>query len=57
MYMNILLAQFDMLLVEVASDLLITLFVTRYYLKENTKKSLFPIPFMQPDNPIDFTTS
>ena len=38
MYMNILMAQFDMLLVEVASDLLITLFVTRYFLNENNKK-------------------
>ena len=37
MYMNILMAQFDMLLVEIVSDLLITFFVTRYYLDENKK--------------------
>ena len=39
MYMNILMAQFDMLVVEIFSDLLITMFVTRYYLNENNKKT------------------
>lgn len=34
MYMNILMAQFDMLVIEIISDLLITFIVTRYYLKE-----------------------
>lgn len=48
MYMNILMAQFDMLLVEVASDLLITLFVTRYYLNENMKKCLDFEPLLSP---------
>lgn len=40
MYMNILMAQFDMLLVEIVSDLLITFFVTRYYLSENKKNRI-----------------
>jgi hypothetical protein len=38
--MNILMAQFDMLLVEIVSDLLITFFVTRYYLGENKKNGI-----------------
>ena len=40
MYMNILMAQFDMLFVEIVSELLITFFVTRYYLDENKNKRI-----------------
>ena len=40
MYMNILMAQVDMLFVEIVSDLLITFFATRYYLGENNKNGI-----------------
>jgi hypothetical protein len=36
MYMNILLSQIDMLLIEILADLLITTFVTRYYINLKT---------------------
>jgi hypothetical protein len=44
MYMNILLTQIDMMLIEVGSDLIMTAILTSYYLKENPFASLrFPL--------------